>query len=353
VLLRRAVRRAERTQAALAVALAEKEATLDAVERAASPRKGMRFRYEEIAGSSLVLEETLRLVDRIAPTDVPVLLSGESGTGKELFARAVHRHSTREKQRFVSENCGAIPEPLLESTLFGHARGAFTGAVSSRAGLFEIADRGTLFLDEIGEMSLAMQTKLLRVLQDGEVRPVGSSSVKKVDVRVLAATHRDLKSMVQKGTFREDLFYRLCVVEVRIPPLRERPGDVPILVDHFLRKHGGGRKPRLTPAAMERLVACPWPGNVRQLENEMRRCLVLSDSVIDRVHLSPDVDRPENDERSRDLSLNMRQRIDALESELIRDAMQRTRGNQSRAAELLGVSRFGLQKMLKRLNLVT
>jgi transcriptional regulator with GAF, ATPase, and Fis domain len=350
VLLRRAVRRARRAQEALAETLAAREDALEAVER--SIASGPRSRHEEIVGTSAVLARALRLVDRVAPTDVPVLLLGETGTGKELFARAIHRHSRRQKERFLSENCGAIPEPLLESTLFGHARGAFTGAVASRVGLFELADRGTLFLDEVGEMSVAMQTKLLRVLQDGEVRPVGATVSRRVDVRVICATHRDLALMVREGKFREDLYYRLRVIEIAIPPLRDRREDIPLLVKHLIARHGEGRPCRVAAAALEQLISAPWPGNIRQLENVMRAALVLSDGTIDRSHLTG-LDPAPGAPAAASGSLRLKERVDALEAELIREAMQRTRGNQSRAAELLGVSRFGLQKMLKRLGIVT
>ena len=350
VLLRRAARRSERQRSRLAEVLAEREATLEAVERSAAASGPSRGVHAEIVGTSAALEDALRLVDRVGPTDVPVLILGESGSGKELFARAVHRASRRTAHRFISESCASIPEPLLESTLFGHARGAFTGAVSSRQGLFEIADRGTLFLDEIGEMSLGMQTKLLRVLQDGEVRAVGSNTSRKVDVRVLCATHRDLRAMVAAGTFREDLYYRLRVVEIRVPALRQRPGDVPLLVAHFLSKYDG-KGIRVSASAMATLVAAPWPGNVRQLENELRRAIVLSDGLIEASHLSPDVLPTSSAARGASASLTLRDRIDDLETVLIREALARTRGNQSKAAELLGVSRFGLQKMLKRLQI--
>jgi transcriptional regulator with GAF, ATPase, and Fis domain/tetratricopeptide (TPR) repeat protein len=350
VLLRRAARRAERQRGQLAEALAHREATLEAVERSVAPTSRTRALHAEIVGTSAAIEDSLRLVDRVGPTDVPVLILGESGSGKELFARAVHRASRRVSQRFISESCASIPEPLLESTLFGHARGAFTGAVSSRQGLFEIADRGTLFLDEIGEMSLGMQTKLLRVLQDGEVRAVGANASRNVDVRVITATHRDLRAMVAAGTFREDLYYRLRVVEIPVPALRQRPGDVPLLVAHFLEKHEG-KGLRVSPSAMAALVAAPWPGNVRQLENELRRAIVLSDGVIEASHLSPDVLPSASVARGTSTSLTLRDRIDDMETVLIREALARTRGNQSKAAELLGVSRFGLQKMLKRLGI--
>jgi transcriptional regulator with PAS, ATPase and Fis domain len=292
----------------------------------------------------------LRLTDRVTASDVPVLFVGESGTGKELVARAVHANGPRARRPFVTENCAAVPEPLLESTLFGHVRGAFTGAAASRAGLFEVADGGTLFLDEIGEMSPAMQTKLLRVLQDGEVRPVGGNRARSVDVRVLAATHRDLEALVAAGRFREDLFYRLNVVMLRIPALRERTDDIPLLVAHLLEKHAAGRGLKVTRAAMDRLVRFPWPGNVRQLENEIRRALVLADGRIDVAELSQDVARG-GPGASRGSGLDLRTRVDALEAELVREAMAKSGGNQTRAAELLGVSRFGLQKMIRRLRI--
>ena len=231
-------------------------------------------------------------------------------------------------------------------------RGAFTGADRPRAGLFEVADRGTLFLDEIGEMSLPMQAKLLRVLEDGMVRPLGTERSRKVDVRIVAATHRDLGAMVRAKTFREDLYYRLDIISLRIPPLRERPGDIPLLVEHLVKKHAQGQRVRVTPAAMERLAAYPWPGNVRQLENEVRRAIVLSDGTIDRTHLSPDI-QGTADAARRELGLNVRGRVDALETELVREALEKTHNNQTQAAKLLGLSRFGLQKMIKRLGIAS
>jgi transcriptional regulator with GAF, ATPase, and Fis domain len=351
VLLRRAARRAERARARLEAVLEQREAELDVtrtqLEYARDTRE-TRFEYDEIAGRSEPMRELLHMVDRVTASEVPVLLVGESGTGKELIARAVHRNGPRGRHPFVTENCASVPESLLESTLFGHVRGAFTGASSTRAGLFDVAHGGTLFLDEIGEMSLAMQAKLLRVLQDGEVRAVGSEKSRKVDVRVLGATHRDLEAMVAEGRFREDLLYRLNVITLRVPPLRERAQDIPLLAHHFLEKHGGGRGVKVTRAAMGKLAAYPWPGNVRQLENELRRALVLADSVIDVAELSADVVRggpPGAGKGGADL----KSRVDALEVELVTEALAKTRGNQTRAAQALGLSRFGLQKMMKRL----
>jgi transcriptional regulator with PAS, ATPase and Fis domain len=246
----------------------------------------------------------------------------------------------------VGENCAALPDTLLESTLFGHVRGAFTGALRGRVGLLEAADGGTLFLDEIGEMSAGMQTKLLRVLEDGEVRPLGSERVHHVDVRIIAATHRDLDRMVSQGTFREDLYYRLNVVTVAIPSLRERPSDIPLLVQHLLEKHETGRKIRVTPRAMAALCRSPWPGNVRQLENEVRRALLLCDGVADLEHLSLPTGEPLP---TAAVGLEIKARVDQLETDLVRQALERTAGNQTQAAKLLGISRYGLHKMMKRL----
>jgi transcriptional regulator with GAF, ATPase, and Fis domain len=343
-LLRRAVRRAERANARLAAELGQREAEL------ATARAETRFRYDEIIGRSEPMRAMLKLVDRVTMSDVPVLLIGESGTGKELVARAIHANGLRSARPFVSENCGSVPDTLLESTLFGHVRGAFTGASATRAGLFDVADRGTLFLDEIGEMPLTMQTKLLRVLQNGEVRPVGGERSRTVDVRIIGATHRDLDAMVAAGTFREDLFYRLNVVSIRIPPLRERREDIPLLANRFVAQHGAGRKVKLTRAALDRLSAFPWPGNVRQLENELRRALVLADDRIDVSELSDEVGRG-GPGATRDAGVGLKARVDALETDLVKDALVKTKGNQTRAAELLGVSRFGLQKMMRRLGI--
>lgn len=342
VMLRRASRTAARANAKLSTLLAERDEALLALD-APRPGASRARRHQGIIGASEPLLRALELCDRVASRDLPVLITGESGSGKELFARAIHDASPRRQARFVSENCAAIPEGLLESTLFGHVRGAFTGAVAPHAGLFAIADKGTLLLDEVGEMSLAMQAKLLRVLADGEVRAVGAATARRVDVRVVAATHRDLSALVREGRFREDLLYRLRVVELRIPPLRERPSDVPLLVAHFLKKHGlAGYK--LTRAAMDRLAAARWPGNVRQLENEIRRASVLSDGVIDLAHLSVEL----CDSGGESARGGLKARLDAQARALIVDALARHR-SKSAAADELGLSRFGLLKMMRRL----
>jgi serine/threonine-protein kinase PknK len=300
-----------------------------------------------IVACSPRMQRALALGLKVAGSELPVLLRGESGTGKELMARAIHAESSRNAAPFISENCGAIPEPLLESTLFGHVKGAFTGADRRRHGLFELADGGTLLLDEIGEMTPAMQVRLLRVLQDGEVRPVGGERSRHVDVRVLAATHRDLEAMVQGGSFREDLYYRLSVVTVDIPPLRERPEDLAPLVHALIEKHGAGRRVRIDPSALDVLTRCRLPGNVRQLENELRRALALCGDAIRIEHFSPGL--LGRDDRQPVDPLDLRAQVDALERRLIQRALEESSGNQTRAARLLGVSRFGLQKMMRRL----
>jgi transcriptional regulator with GAF, ATPase, and Fis domain len=349
-LYRRAARRAARATRALADVLANREAALDVAERELAKVRGSRtrFAYDELVGTSDAMIDLLQTVDRVTVTSVPVLVLGESGSGKELIVRAIHHNGPRSQAPFVSENCGALPEGLLESALFGHVRGAFTGADRSRAGLFEIADGGTLFLDEIGEMSLVTQAKLLRVLEDGLLRPLGSERTRRVDVRIVAATHRDLAAMVRAKQFREDLFFRLNVIAIRVPPLRERSSDIPLIVKQMLKKHGGGKAVEVTRAALARLSAHDWPGNVRQLENEIRRAIVLSDGTIDCAHLSPEIASPGEQQN---VGLDLRARVDVLEAELVRQALQRTRGNQTQAAKLLGLSRFGLQKMMIRLGI--
>jgi transcriptional regulator with GAF, ATPase, and Fis domain/tetratricopeptide (TPR) repeat protein len=302
-----------------------------------------------IIGRADSMKKVMSLVERVAPSSVPVLVTGESGTGKELVARAIHRLSERADGPFVIENVSAIPETLLESELFGHVRGAFTGADRARVGLFEAASGGTLFLDEIGEMSAAMQAKLLRAVQEGEVRPVGSSEPRKIDVRLIAATHRDLPALISRGDFREDLFYRLAVVTVELPPLRERRQDVPALVAHFITRHAQGRDVEIDDRTLACLSAFSWPGNVRQLENEVQRALVLSPDRIRPEHLSEAVRGDAADEAVDELDLKGQVRV--LEKRLIGDALSRCGGNQTKAAKLLGVSRYGLQKMLKRLDI--
>jgi transcriptional regulator with GAF, ATPase, and Fis domain len=250
--------------------------------------QALPMRYGMI-GASPALRATFALLDKIVPSDVSVLIQGETGTGKELVARALHDFGPRRGKPFLAENCAAVPADLLESELFGHKKGSFTGAVADRAGHFVAADKGTVFLDEIGDMPASMQPKLLRVLQEGEVRPVGSNKVTKVDVRIVAATNKDLRAMCKAGAFREDLYYRLNVVTVNLPPLRERKGDVRFLTSFFLAKIGRemGREARITDEALSVLERWRWPGNVRELENEIRRAVALTNGVIGPQDLSP------------------------------------------------------------------
>ena len=320
-------------------------------------RAGLRHAYAGLVGRSPAMVELLRTLDRVTDSTLPVVLFGESGTGKELVARALHQHGPRRDRSFVAVNCGALPEPLLESELFGHVRGAFTGADRDRRGLFEVADGGTLFLDEIADTSLAMQTRLLRVLQEHEVRRVGDEKTRRVDVRIVAASNRDLEGLVGRGEFREDLYYRLNVVPIRVPPLRERVPDIPDLAEHILNRPAGGGAPRaIARAALARLCAYAWPGNVRELENELARAGALADGTIEVAHLSPQVAAAApapSAKPARGRELQLRPQIEALERSLVEEALRRTGGNQTAAARLLGLSRFGLQKKLRRYGIAT
>jgi transcriptional regulator with GAF, ATPase, and Fis domain/tetratricopeptide (TPR) repeat protein len=319
----------------------------------------LRYDYRQIVGQSPCMLELFRLLDRVTDTNLPVVIEGESGTGKELVARAIHFHGPRKERAFVSENCAAIPETLLESALFGHVRGAFTGAERESRGLFAIANGGTLFLDEVGEMSPAMQGKLLRVLQEGEFHRVGGERAEKVDVRVLVATNKNLTDMVETGKFRKDLFYRLSVVRLHLPPLRERREDIPLLLRHFLDKSAqppGTAAKTIDPAALAKLCRYGWPGNVRELENEISRAGAFAGAAIGVSDLSPHIQTgqdPNETIRNEPDSLRIKHRVERLERQLIREAMSRSQGNQTKASALLGLSRFGLQKKLRRYNLGT
>jgi transcriptional regulator with GAF, ATPase, and Fis domain len=312
--------------------------------RELKPRDKYKYDYGEIIGHSAAIREVFALLDKIIPTSFPVLIQGESGTGKELIARAIHVNGPRSKQPFLSENCGAVPENLLESELFGHVRGAFTGADRTRDGLFQRASGGTLFLDEIGEMPHAMQTKLLRALQEGEVRKVGGGKVEKVDVRIIAATNRDLRQEVEEGRFREDLFYRLNVVAIRLPPLRERRDDIGPLIQHFLEEacdDAGVALKEIRPAAMSRLVAHDWPGNVRELQNEVKRLVAMADDEIGPellrqlkagARLSPSASRGGLAGRT----------LKDIERQAIVETLKLTGGNKAETAKRLGISRRAL-----------
>ncbi len=295
-------------------------------------------------------------IQRVADLKTTVLIQGESGTGKELVARAIHNSGVRSRKEFVAINCGAIPENLLESELFGHAKGSFTGAVSDKTGLFEQANGGTLFLDEVGEMPLSLQVKLLRVLQEGEVRRIGASSSRRVDVRVISATARNLQEEVSSGRFREDLFFRLNVFSLQIPPLRERLDDIPLLVQQLVKrcalKIGKEVVPRVSTEAMRRLISHAWPGNVRELENVLERALVLSDGdQIAEASLpgAPSKEFPSYLMDDENLSIKQAEKI--MEVELIRKALERTGGNRTHAARILEISHRALLYKLKEYGL--
>ncbi len=305
-----------------------------------------KYQFSNIIGRSHKMQEIFSLIERVARTSSTVLLQGESGTGKELIARAIHFASPRAGRRFLSINCGALPENLLESELFGHEKGAFTGAVREKKGLFRDADRGTLFLDEIGEMSPPMQVKLLRVLQEKKVRKVGGSAEQAVDVRIIAATNQDLRELIDRGDFREDLYYRVNVIPIRLPALRQRREDIPLLVDHFVKKHCEEMNLPERPieaSAMRTLEEYPWPGNVRELENMIERILALSaggpiaDADIPSHLLEGGRTRPGEVELP-DEGLKLEGYLDDIRAGLMRQALDRTSGVQTQAAELLGMS---------------
>jgi DNA-binding NtrC family response regulator len=318
-----------------------------------------RYRIDGLVGQSRIMRDLLQLLETVAATSSTVLITGETGTGKELAARAIHHNSPRRANRFVAINCSAIPETLLEAELFGHVRGAFTGAVGTRQGRLEQAHKGTLFLDEIGTMSPALQAKLLRVLQEREFERVGDSHTIKIDVRVIAATHSDLTRMVADGAFREDLFYRLNVIPVQLPPLRDRREDIPLLVQHFLQKlaaEAGRGAVTISQDALRRLMAYHWPGNIRQLENACERALAFSQgrSQIDVHDLTPDIQNQPAPADSSDVwfpddGLDFERYIDGVELSLIRRSLERTRGNKRQAAKLLNLKRTTLIEKLKRL----
>jgi DNA-binding NtrC family response regulator len=324
-----------------------------------------RYRFEEIIGKSQPMVRLFHLLETVASTNSTILITGETGTGKEVVSKAIHHNSPRRMHRFVALNCNAIPETLLEAELFGHVRGAFTGAVGNRQGRLEQAHKGTLFLDEVGTMSAALQMKLLRVLQEREFERVGDSHTIKVDVRVIAATNSELGRLVAAGQFREDLFYRLNVIPVQLPPLRERKDDVPLLVHHFLEKFEAeraarpGAKPaeRLTVSqeGMRRLMAYHWPGNVRQLENAIERAVVFTAgrSQIDIGDLPVEVQQAEAAALSSAVTLpedgvDLGEFIANIERELIQRSLERTGGNKGQAARLLNLKRTTLVEKLKR-----
>jgi transcriptional regulator with PAS, ATPase and Fis domain len=311
----------------------------------------------QLIGQHPLIQRIHALINRVGPTDATILILGESGTGKELAARSVHAASRRAEKPFIPVNCGAIPSELLESEMFGHEKGSFTGAIGSRAGMFQLANGGTIFLDEISEMSPVLQVKLLRVLQDREVRPVGADRSLRVDVRVIAATNKDLAAQVERGLFREDLFYRLEVIPIALPPLRERRSDIPLLVRHFLDRHNlkrPGMKCTITEEGMVHLWEYDWPGNVRELENLLERLVILSeDGIIRTENLPPSVRSFISEKKiprpaMTDDGLDLTNAVEEFENRLIEEALRRTKGNKQAAARLLGLKRTTLVAKLRR-----
>jgi two-component system, NtrC family, response regulator AtoC len=315
-----------------------------------------RYQFGGILGRSRPMQALFQLLETVARSSSTILITGETGTGKEVVARAIHHNSPRRAHRFVALNCSAIPETLLEAELFGHVRGAFTGAVGMRQGRFEQAHKGTIFLDEVGTMSTALQMKLLRALQEREFERVGDNQTIKVDVRVIAATNSDLGKMVGEGAFREDLYYRLNVIPIQLPPLRDRRDDIPLLVKHFLTKFTPDMAMVVSQSAMRALMAYSWPGNVRQLENAIERAVALSAGRLEidvadlpseieatpHAHATPFLDFP-------DSGLDLPRYLADIERDLIRRSLERTKGNRNKAAELLRIKRTTLVEKLKRL----
>jgi DNA-binding NtrC family response regulator len=315
---------------------------------------GRRYEFDNIIGRSANMQEIFAIIERVGPTRATVLLAGESGVGKDLIARAIHFHSPRRDRPLVKINCTAIPENLMESELFGYEKGAFTGANTTKPGKFEQADTGTVFLDEIGDVPGPIQVKLLRVLQEREFERLGSNVTRHIDVRVIAATNQDLRAALEQGTFREDLYYRLNVVPINIPPLRERKQDIPFLANHFLKKlapDAGRHVEAITDAAMEKLIGYHWPGNVRELENVIERSLVMAtgtqlDTADIKLESAPRP-RPQNEAHFLPEGLS----LDQYEQDIIREALRRADGNKSQAARMLGLTRNALRYRLTQMGM--
>jgi len=343
----------QRSEIKLTIGKALEEAELRRELKRLREEVGGRYRFDAIVGKSKAMEPVFDLIRRVAPTATTVLIEGESGTGKELVAKAIHYNSPRKERPFVAVDCGVIPENLMESELFGHVKGAFTSADSNKRGLFLEASGGTLFLDEIGNLPPQIQNKLLRALQEREIRPLGSNAPIKIDVRVVVATNVPLKQRVDQGEFREDLYYRIAVLPILLPPLRDRREDIPLLADHFLRKldtQSGGQH-RLTPATLRLLLEYSWPGNVRELDNVIERAVLVCDGeeILPR-HLPPELRAPVA-KRPRKGDLDLKQlRADQLrqsESQAILSALAKARGNRSEAARLLKISRGSLYNKMQ------
>ena len=313
-----------------------------------------RFNLQGIIGSSAAMQKVFALLEKVIDTHTTVYIQGETGTGKELFAKVIHYNGPLKDKPFVAENCGALSENLLESELFGHVKGAFTGAIADKKGLFELADGGTVFLDEISDMPHSMQTKLLRVLQEGQIRPVGGSQYRRVSFRLISSSNRDLYQEVKKGVFREDLFYRIQVFPVILPPLRERKEDIPLLSMHFFEKFAANlERPvaRLTPEALETLMRFNWPGNVRELENEIERAITLAgdDGEIKVEYLSERIkESAANLKRPDKIPTTLQEATVQLERKMVMEALRQTGGNRSQAARILGITRQGLLNKIAR-----
>jgi two-component system response regulator HupR/HoxA len=313
--------------------------------------------FEKLVYASAKMAALCELARVAARSNLPVLIHGETGTGKELLARGVHRHSSRNGSPLLVQNCGGMPDDLLQSELFGHKRGAFTGAISDRLGLFRAADGGTVFLDEISEVSPSFQVSLLRVLQEGEVKPLGSDKISHCDVRIIAASNKPLKPLVAKGAFRQDLYFRLKGFELDVPPLRERRDDIAALAAFFIEKYGQGvgrKPPRLSPGVLEFLRHYDFPGNVRELESEIRHMVALAGdgATLSLNHLSPNLRARDGEAGGvREAAGTLKSKVERLERELVRDTLIRCHWNQSRASDQLGLSRVGLANKIKRYGL--
>jgi DNA-binding NtrC family response regulator len=324
-----------------------------------------KYGFHNIVGKSKKMQEIYRIIAKVAMTDSTVLITGQSGTGKELIARAIHFNSPRREKQFVPVDCAVLSENLLESELFGHVRGSFTGAVTTKPGLFEVADGGTVFLDEVGNISLSIQAKLLRVLQEREFTPVGGTKAKKVDIRLIAATNKDLEKMIKEEVFREDLYYRLNIVPLYLPALKERQEDIPLLAVHFLKKYAeemGKAIKGFTPEAMERLMRYPWPGNVRELENVVERTVVMIDDEMIRVEhlILPGQQEKEILENQipmtsgelKEIKKQVREKaVEEIERAFILSALERHQWNVTRAAEEVGMLRPNFQALMRKYNL--